>query len=227
MSNIQCSVVNPDIVQQKIKQAQKAIQKISPDVLSKAMVNYSEVASRNMPPPVKGTKGRSIPAKLYKRQVLSIDQMYKKTNSPRIKNFLIHQKIKGFKFAVWVYFNRGKNKRLQFGKSERELKSKYGRIKYRGLFKWLWGANFSQIGQTTPTMFSRLLQKSPDLAKKADLSALSKKQTANETEIISDYKAEGVEYFAKSANYQAKKAMKSKLKKLFQVGLSKQIKKIK
>ena len=226
MINLQSSVLNDSYVEYKIQQVKKAVCKIAPSVLSKGLLSYAEVASRNMPPPKSGTKSRSIPSKYYKREVWSIDQMYKKSKNEKVKRFLIHQKIKGYKFGVTVYENRGKNKKIYFSKSERELKSKYGRIKYRGLYKWLWGANLSQIGQATPNMFSRLLSKSPDLASKANLTSYTKMQNKNEVQIKADYKADGISYFAKQAQRQAKKAMKSKMKKLFQSGVSQEIAKI-
>lgn len=227
MTKIETSVIDSSLVQYKLKQAQQAVKKISPNVLSKGIVTYAENASRQMPPPVKGTRSRTIPAKLYKRQVLSIDEMYKKTDKPNVKRFLVHKKIQGFKYCVWVYKDRGRHKRLQFAKTERELKSKWGRIKYRGLYKWLWGANLSKIGEATPTMFSRLLQKSPDLAKKSNLATMYKTQKENETEIVAEYNADGIDYFAKQAKKAATTAMKKKMKKLFRSGLTEEIKKIK
>jgi len=67
MTHIETTVINSSLIDYKLKQVQKAVDKISPNVLSKGIVAYAEVASRNMPPPVNGKRSRTIPSKLYKR----------------------------------------------------------------------------------------------------------------------------------------------------------------
>lgn len=222
---IAVQLIDDSCIDYKIQAAVKAVQKAAPDSLKKGFVTYAEVAARQMPPPKQGKKSRSIPAKLYKRQILSIDEMYKKTTEKRFKNALIHKKIQGFKYAVAVYEKRGKKKTLYFGKTERELKAKYGRIRFRGLYKWLWGAGLQSLGVKS-TMFDNLLKKSPDMAKKRNLAAVFMNTAKEQTQIVAHYQAQGIDYFANKGKRDAKSAMLRKMKKLLQSRVNEEIKKI-
>lgn len=221
----QCKVENQSSVNLKIAKLEKTVEKSAETALKKGLVSYSEVVSRSMPPPKNGSKSRSIAARLYKREVFLIDQLYKKVKSAALKSVLVNRKINGFKYAVWVYFNRGKRKKLQFAKTEREAKTKYGRIKYRGLYKWLWGAKISAMGEVVPTMFSRLLAKSPDLAKVSDLTKIKVEKKQAETAIMQSLEADRINNLAGKAKYDAKKTMLKKMKKILQSKVSDEIKK--
>lgn len=223
--DLKVTAVNTDFIKKKLQQAEVVVKKVASKTLKKGFAAYAETASRQMPPPVKGSRSRSIPAKLYKREIYSIDELYKNSTDEKFKRVLISKKIAGFKFAVYVYKDLGKHKKLIFGKTERELKSKYGRIKYRGLYKWLWGAKLHELGETS-TMFSRLLTKSPALKTKENLAAIFQRLKNDSTEIIATWKARGIDYFANRAKYAAERAMKTKLKKTFQENITNELKKI-
>lgn len=220
MTHIESKVQNDKAIVNAVDKAKKTVKKVAYPSLKKSFVTYAEVASRLMPPPKQGKKTRSIPSKLYKRNIFPISMMIKK--DVRHRKLLIEKVRQGFRFVVYI---RKRHTTLQFTKTLRSAKQRYGRIQYRGLYKWLWGANFSKIGQPTPTMFTRLLTKSPKLANKQNLSAFTQRQLQNEAEIQFNYKAQGIDYFANIAKRQAKSAMLKKLKKLFQSEVSNEIKK--
>lgn len=219
---IQSKVLNSAYVEHKVQQATKAVKKISPDVLAKGIVVYTQVASRQMPPPVKGAKSRSIPAKLYKRAILPIGQAIKKDKKHRKQ--LIFQAKKGMKFVVYGYYKLSQKR--WYATTLRNAK-KYQRIQYRGLYKWLWGSQLASIGEKTPTMFTRLLSKSPKMISKKNLVKMTKKQVNNETMISLDYQASRIDYFASWAKVDAARQMKKRMKKLFQSGVSNAINNIK
>jgi len=87
------------------------------------------------------------------------------------KEFILNLN-KGNYYVVFGYKDRGKHEVRFYDKTRYLAKKNYGRIKYRGLYKWLWGANLNQIGEKTPSAFKKLLAKSPDLIKEKGLASI-------------------------------------------------------
>ena len=75
--SIVSKVIDDSCIQYKIQRVKKVVQNSAPQALKKGFVTYAEVASRQMPPPKEGKKSRSIPAKLYKRNILPISKAIK------------------------------------------------------------------------------------------------------------------------------------------------------
>lgn len=209
-------------IKDTIKKAQKIAYQNAPDSLKKGAVNYSLTAAKVMPPPKNGNKGLKIEEKLYWRPIYNIINLLKKPQ--RIEKIFdsfrfgkhmkekLRQAVKDGKYYVLVgYKDKGKHQFIQYGAKRAQLKQKWGRIKYRGLYKWLWGANFSDIGQKTPIAFRRLQNASPALEKERDLSSMELKKTNTSVFIQSQYYATGIDYFARLAE---RKALRSSLNKI-------------
>ena len=92
----------------------------------------------------------------------------------------------------------------------------YVRIFNRGLFKFLFGANFGSIGEVTPVFFQRLLQKSPNLAKhvKEHVLELKAKNDTESIRIVNN--AFNNDAFSRESKYQGEKAARKTMKKMWQ-----------
>lgn len=214
-------IMNASMVEYTLQDMQKKVIKKSKNIVADAIATYTSVASRNMPPPVKGNRSRSIPANLYYSRTLPIDEAIAK--NPRLST-LYAKKNMGYKFVAFTYIKRGKRLKLQFFKSLADAK-KNTRIKYRGLYKYLWGAKLKEIGAKETGMFDRLLSKSPDMAKKKNLVNVSSSSTDDETKITVQWNAEGISFFAEKSAKKAKQAMFKKFKKDLKLLVEKEIKK--
>lgn len=220
--SIVSKVIDDSCIQYKIQRVKKAVQNSAPEALKKGFVTYAEVASRQMPPPKEGKKSRSIPAKLYKRNILPISRAIK--TDKKNKKQLTAKIRQGYRFVVYGYIKRGKRPFRWYATTLRGAK-KFQRIKYRGLYKWLWGAGLQTLGEKS-TMFDNLLKKSPDMAKKRNLAAILMKSTIDETKIEANYIAEGIDYFANKGKKDAKSAMLRKMKKLLVSKVTEELKNI-
>lgn len=181
------------------------------NILKKSSVAYGESAAKYVPPRVNGRWSKSIPAKLYKRQfVAPISRLIKKDGRNRE---LFREKLRqGYRFAIKGIL-RGKV-HWWFTTTLRKTRE-YVRIFNRGLFKFLFGANFSSIGEVTPLFFQRLLQKSPNLAKhvKEHVLELKAKNDTESIRIVND--AWGNQAFARESRYQGEKAARKTMKKMW------------
>ena len=90
----------------------------------------------------------------------------------------------------------------------------YTRIFNRGLLKAMFGASLAKIGATPPSIFGKLLGKSPNLKKYASLNAVSltEGETAKVTVANNVWDNNA---FARESVYQGDKAAKSVMKKMW------------
>lgn len=201
----------------------------APQALRKGAVTYATTASRNMPPPNRGTKKADIDEKLYWRKIYSLGSMIKKARSDsKLKKRLVEfiaMYNKGMRFVVFGYKDRGKHQTRWYAETRYSAKSKVGRIQYRGLYKWLWGSNFEQIGEKTPNIFKKLLAKSPKLITKKNLSQMKFVKTEDSIAIESEYTAQGINYFVDKSKSKALKSSLNRMKKLLQKKVDKELKK--
>lgn len=181
------------------------------NILKKSSVAYGERAAKYVPPRVNGRWSKSIPAKLYKRQfVAPISRLIRKDGRNRE---LFKEKLRqGYRFAIKGLL-RGKT-HWWFTTTLRKTRQ-YVRIFNRGLFKFLFGANFSSIGEVTPLFFQRLLQKSPNLAKhvKEHVLELKAKNDTESIRIVND--AFNNDAFSRESKYQGEKAARKTMKKMW------------
>lgn len=226
-SGIKATPINVDAyVEYKIKRAEKIAYDNAPESLGKGAVTFSTTAAKVMPPPKKGAKSMTIPQNLYWRKIYSIKALMKKPKYQKYrKEFLLNLR-KGNFFVVFGYKDRGKHEVRFYDKTRYLAKKNYGRIKYRGLYKWLWGANLNAIGEKTPAAFKKLLAKSPDLSKKKGLAKIKKQKKQGVIGIVSQYLADGISYFAKKAEAKALKASINKIKSFLQNKIKKEIKNV-
>lgn len=182
------------------------------NILKKSSVAYGESAAKYVPPRVNGRWSKSIPAKLYKRQfVAPISRLIKKDGRNRE---LFREKLRqGYRFAIKGLL-RGKT-HWWFTTTLRKTRE-YVRIFNRGLFKFLFGANFGSIGEVTPLFFQRLLQKSPNLGKhvKEHILELKAKNDTESIRIVNN--AFNNDAFSRESKYQGEKAARKTMKKMWQ-----------
>lgn len=181
------------------------------NILKKSSVAYGERAAKYVPPRVNGGWSKNIPAKLYKRQfVAPISRLIRKDGRNRE---LFKEKLRqGYRFAIKGLL-RGKT-HWWFTTTLRKTRE-YVRIFNRGLFKFLFGANFGSIGEVTPLFFQRLLQKSPNLAKhvKEHLLELKAKNDTESIRIVNN--AFNNDAFSRESKYQGEKAARKTMKKMW------------
>lgn len=182
------------------------------NILKKSSVAYGERAAKYVPPRVNGGWSKNIPAKLYKRQfVAPISRLIRKDGRNRE---LFKEKLRqGYRFAIKGLL-RGKT-HWWFTTTLRKTRQ-YVRIFNRGLFKFLFGANFGSIGEVTPLFFQRLLQKSPNLAKhvKEHVLELKAKNDTESIRIVNN--AFNNDAFSRESKYQGEKAARKTMKKMWQ-----------
>ena len=128
-------------------------------ILKHSSVIYGERAARYVPPMVNGRWSKSIPASLYKRDFVAPLSSLVRTDT-RNRQLFRDKLRQGYRFAVRGLL-RGRA-HWWFATTLRKT-TQYTRIYNRGMFKFLFGANFGSIGEQTPSYFTRLLQKSPNL----------------------------------------------------------------
>ena len=241
MSNQLVKIIPKDVfvdyeIKQKIKRAEKIAYDNAPQALKKGAVNYSTTAAKVMPPPKKGSRSMKIDDSLYWRKIYSIVSLLK--NPQKIRKIFDKDKfdkyIKQFKynlqqgnyFVVKAYKDKGKHQTAYYAKSRHIAKKNYGRIKYRGLYKWLWGANLNQIGEKTPSAFRKLLAKSPDMVKVKDLAKMKLEKNQKSVIIVSEYYADGIDYFVTKAESKANKSACNKIKTIIKKKIKEDIKNV-
>lgn len=191
---------------------EKSLKAECKNILKKSSVSYGERAAKYVPPRVNGRWSKNIPAKLYKRQfVAPISKLIRKDGRNRE---LFKEKLRqGYRFAIKGLL-RGKT-HWWFTTTLRKTRE-YVRIFNRGLFKFLFGANFGSIGEVTPLFFQRLLQKSPNLGKhvKEHVLELKAKNDAESIRIVNN--AFNNDAFSRESKYQGEKAARKTMKKMWQ-----------
>lgn len=214
------------LVQYKIKKAEKVAYDNAPQSLGKGAVAYAKAAAKAFPPPKDGTKSLKIDDELYKRPIISVKALIK---SPKIKEKLRKQLIKhlkmGYNYVVLGYKNRGKHQVSWYSTQRQPLKDKTV-IKYRGLYKWLWGANLDKIGEKTPIAFRRLQEKAPQLAKKKDLAPIKLQKKESSIAVVIDYLAEGIDFFVNIGNEKGLRSSMNKIKSFLNKKIKKEIKNV-
>ena len=197
--------------EQGMEAYEKSLKAECRNILKKSSVSYGERAAKYVPPRVNGGWSKNIPAKLYKRQfVAPLSRLIRKDGRNRA---LFKEKLRqGYRFAIKGQL-RGKT-RWWFPTTLRKTRE-YVRIFNRGLFKFLFGANFSSIGEVTPLFFQRLLQKSPNLAKhvKEHVLELKAKNDTESIRIVND--AFNNDAFSRESKYQGEKAARKTMKKMW------------
>lgn len=190
---------------------EKSLKAECKNILKKSSVSYGERAAKYVPPRVNGGWSKNIPAKLYKRQfVAPISRLIRKDGRNRE---LFKEKLRqGYRFAIKGLL-RGKT-HWWFTTTLRKTRE-YVRIFNRGLFKFLFGANFGSIGEVTPLFFQRLLQKSPNLAKhvKEHVLELKAKNDTESIRIVNN--AFNNDAFSRESKYQGEKAARKTMKKMW------------
>lgn len=201
----------------------------APQALKKGAVTYATTASRNMPPPNRGSRKADIDEKLYWRKIYNLGSMIKKARSDsKLKKRLVEfiaMYNKGMRFVVFGYKDRGKHQTRWYAETRYLAKSRVGRIQYRGLYKWLFGANLDKIGEKTPNIFKKLLTKSPKLINKKNLSKMKFIKNEDSIAIESEYTAQGIDYFVDKSKEKALKSSLNRMKKLLQKKVDVELKK--
>lgn len=168
-------------LQEMAKKANKTIEQNLPKISSKGASSYADNAAMFVPPKVNGTFKKTIPNKLYKRQIKDIRKTLEKLrkfkskakknkNEKAIKKAnAIHTKIINYVDALsagYKYMIRGvKNfKPKTFYFKTKQIANKYKKITTRGLLKVMFGANLLKFNNI-PKSIQTLLDKSPDLKK--------------------------------------------------------------
>lgn len=180
-------------------------------ILKKSSVSYGETAARYVPPLVNGKWSKTIPAKMYKRDFVAPLSRLVKSDTTNRKLFSAKLR-EGYRFAVKGLL-RGKV-HWWFATTLRKT-VQYTKIFNRGLFKFLFGANFQSIGEQTPTYFTKLLQKSPNLVKhiKEHILELKTEEKQESIRIVND--AFNNDAFSRESKYRGEKAAKKEMKRLF------------
>jgi hypothetical protein len=137
-----------------------------------------------MPP---NTGSLKIPEKFYQRKTFSILALIKKPKFQNLRREFEKQLAKGMRFVTFGYKDRGKHQVRFYTASRYLAKQNYGRIKYRGLYKWLWGARLNEIGEKVPAAFKKLLAASPDLMRKKSLASMKMEKTPTSRILVSEY----------------------------------------
>ena len=198
--------------EQNMKDYGNDLHKECQNILKKSSVSYGETAARYVPPMVNGKWSKTIPAKMYKRDfVAPISALIKHDN--RNKELFSKKLREGYRFAIKGLL-RGKV-HWWFTTTLRKT-TQYTRIFNRGLFKFLFGANFQSIGEKTPSYFERLLHKSPNLAKhvKEHILELKSDEKQESIHIVND--AWNNQAFARESKYRGEKAARTTMKKMWQ-----------
>lgn len=212
-----------------VRKAKSIAYDSAPQALRKGAVTYATTASRNMPPPNRGPKKADIDEKLYWRKIYSLGAMIKKARSNfKLKKLLTEFNAmynKGMRFVVFGYKDRGKHETRWYTETRYIAKSRVGRIQYRGLYKWLFGANLDKIGEKTPNIFKKLLAKSPKMISEKNLSKMRFVKKEDSIAIESEYTAQGIDYFVKKSEMRALKASLNRMQKLLQKKVNKELKK--
>lgn len=218
--------IDDTVLKEKIKKFNLAVKKVAKDILLSVSLKGAETASRYTPPKKDGQWSRNISAKQYKRPVYSISQLlnnddqdnqnilkklFKAKTTKRDLGLKIRQ---GYKFVVLK--DSSKNKKVWFAKTQRQAKSKYGRIKYRGLLKLMYGIQFLNNGLFS-TVFEKLLRNSPSLSNLNNMNELKYVQQDQYYQMATINKAASEENykFTKKDKYRqtVKPALKKALKK--------------
>lgn len=197
-------------LEKKIAKIKDSFKRHSKKILSEATLKGAESASKFVPPKNGNSWSRSIPAKLYKRPVFPLSIMIKKDK--RNKALYKEKLDQGFRFVVSK--TSGKKRSKFFAKTLRQAKSRYSRIKYRGLLKVMYGINLIQVGKQS-ALFSKLLSKSPDLARVRHLNTIIYSNPKKDAySMTNSNKAWEINSFARKSIQQASKVIKRTLNKL-------------
>lgn len=236
MSNHLIDIVGKDVmvdyvIEQKIKKAQKIAYNTAPQALQKGTANYASTAAKLFPPPKSGSRSVKIDEKLYYRNVYNVINVLKLSDEDKSKIWAYDDRkfinaVRNKKYwAVLTYKDRGKHPDWKFFETK-EMADKWKKIKYRGLYKWLWGAHFQDIGEKTPAPFRKLLSQSPSLQKEANLSSMKIQKNGTAIQSVIEYGAQGVDYFLGLAEKKIMKSSLNKTKNVIQKKIKKEIKNV-
>lgn len=163
--------VNTQSLNRKIQQANQAIQKNLPTIVSRGATSYADNAAKHMYPKVNGTWSKNIPNKMYNRKITSIKDIFEKIKSKGGKTTgngknhdylsMLGKKLKTDKLK-FIVKGRLKNKVHYWFTKTKSAAKRYTRIFNRGLLKVMFGAN---LAQNMPKSIQKLLDKSTNLKK--------------------------------------------------------------
>lgn len=199
----------------KSKIYKRRLHKNSVDILRECAVAFSKKASMYCPP----NKGqRRIEKKFYTRPIIYLRDEVKKKNKPEDKQ----QLRKGKLFKVEIKKN-GRLIKSIYEKTMRAIK-KYTRIRNRGLFRSMFGANLRSIGKQIPANIRALLSKSKNLLNLKDLNQIKESTKENkQAKIKIDNNAYNNQSFADIAVNHGDKAAEKKMKKLLKEQAKKEV----
>lgn len=189
---IKARVVKTEINVKKFEEAEKKYRKQVKQKafnwLGNASTKGFETVIRFTPPLFKGEdEKRSIDAKHYKRPIYDIAKLLNEKRSDltekekklqkRYYGTLIKKFNEGYRF--FTIHDVYKRKKWWFDTTERKLKNKYGRIKYRGFMRVMYGLQLTNKGFESPIIRS-LLSKSPDLKNLKEYNVFRYQQNDNQ-----------------------------------------------
>lgn len=202
--------VDTNNLKRKIAKFQAELAVDSKDILGQASMKGAETAAKFCPPKNDDSWSRSIKAKDYKRPIYNI--LYLLKNS-KFKKFSaeFRQKFKqGYRY--FIYKAVRKRQKSWYTKTERQGKSKYGRIKYRGFMKIMYGLQLLNHGYKS-NLFSNLLKKSPSLNNLSTYNTLEYKSEKNHYQYINTNKSYDSTSLASTALKKSVPTIKRVLKK--------------
>lgn len=188
------------------KQYEKELHKQSEQILRKCAVSFAKKASLYCPPNM-GKK--NIEKRFYTRPILYLpDEVRKHKRSEDIEELR-----KGKLFKVTIK-KSGKFVKNIYSKSLRMIK-KYARIRNRGLFKVMFGANLESIKELIPSSIRSLMNKSKNLLNLKNLNRITEESELNRySKIKIDNNAYDNQSFQNIAVREGDKSALKTLKKL-------------
>lgn len=215
--------INKKTQEKVIENIQKKILLQSKSAVNEGVMAYNNSASSHFPPPNPywskkyGQPKTTILQDLYWRPIYAIADLFKdKKISSKWRGYFINRwKNDGFNFVVFGYKDNFKKKTINFARTKEQAKNLYGRIKNRGLYKFLWGAKLNLIGKIK-SFYNKLLSKSPNLSSLVSLSDLQITNTAKTYSI--EQKINLTDYFF---SFKVKQAARKQYRKNFRKQLKK------
>lgn len=190
------------------KKFEQNLQKSAGEILRKCAVAFAKKASIYCPP----NQGQNkIEKRFYTRPILYVPDEVKKHK--REQDIEALRKGKLFKTEI---IKKGKWVKNHYSKTIRGIK-KYTKIRNRGLFRAMFGANLEFIRQTIPSNIRGLLNKSKNLLNLKKLNSITESKEENQySKIRIDNNAYNNESYQNKAvregDYNAQKVMKRLLK---------------
>lgn len=178
--------VDTNNLKRKIAKFQAELAVDSKDILGQASIKGAESAAKFCPPKKDGSWNKSIKATDYKRPIYNILYLLKNSKFKKFSTELRQKFNQGFRY--FIYKDVRKRQKRWYTKTYRQGKSKYGRIKYRGFMKIMYGLQLLNHGYKS-NLFSNLLKKSPSLNNLSTYNTLQYKADKNHYQYINTNKS--------------------------------------